>query len=668
MSATRFLFQYAKRYPVKMILTVVLGFSGAIFSGVGTTLIVPVILNLLGQSIELQSAPPIIQKLLSPFGNIPESYRLGLMTGAIIFTLVLKNLTTYLNTLIAASLSRRLTCDIREAGIQLLLDIDIDFYSKTKVGDLINRLGEETRRTSSAISLYIGLFTTGITVFTFLTLLVSISWQLTLATTLVLAVVTGINQSIISRSKKYGSALSKSSRNYSVQLMEILNGMRQVKAMGHEQAEYESLKILSQKREKAEFQSLMNSSAIAPINEVVNMIVILLLVVLGRRFLASEEIQSLTTILLTYLFLLFRTLPLISTLNNLRSNLAQNMPSVLIIQEFLRRDNKPFMNNGSLPYPGLQQEIHFDHLSFGYPGNDKLVLKDIDLHLPRGTTLALVGGSGAGKSTLADLLTRFFDPVAGAIKIDDHDLREFDFKSLRRAMGIVSQDTFLFNTSVRNNIAYAKPNATDEEIFNAAKRANAYEFIITLPQGFDTQIGDRGVLLSGGQRQRLSIARALLQNPEILILDEATSALDTVSERLVQEAIDQLSHNRTTLVIAHRLSTIQKAHQIAVLDQGQVVEVGTHNELLAKGGQYAKLYSLQFADEVSRDAALIKSSYEVRSRLNPMIGFLRLLLDEMVDTPEEKEELIMESYKSATSILENLEFIEKCVKLRLKNY
>ncbi len=536
MSATRFLFQYAKRYPVKMILTVVLGFSGAIFSGVGTTLIVPVILNLLGQSIELQGAPPIIQKLLSPFGNIPESYRLGLMAGAIIFTLVLKNLTTYLNTLIAASLSRRLTCDIREAGIQLLLDVDIDFYSKTKVGDLINRLGEETRRTSSAISLYIGLFTTGITVFTFLTLLLSISWQLTLATTLVLAVVIGINQSIISRSKKYGSVLSKASRNYSVQLMEILNGVRQVKANGNEQAEYENLRLLSQKREKAEFQSLVNSSAIAPINEVVNMIVILLLVVLGRTFLASEQIQSLTTILLTYLFLLFRTLPLISTLNNLRSNLAQNMPSVLVIQEFLRRDNKPFMNNGSLPYPGLQREIHFDHLSFGYPGNDKLVLKDIDLHLPRGTTLALVGGSGAGKSTLADLLTRFFDPVAGAIKIDDHDLRDFDFKSLRRAMGIVSQDTFLFNTSVQNNIAYAKPDATQEEIFNAAKRANAYEFIITLPQGFDTQIGDRGVLLSGGQRQRLSIARALLQNPEILILDEATSALDTVSERLVSRS------------------------------------------------------------------------------------------------------------------------------------
>jgi subfamily B ATP-binding cassette protein MsbA len=194
-------------------------------------------------------------------------------------------------------------------------------------------------------------------------------------------------------------------------------------------------------------------------------------------------------------------------------------------------------------------------------------------------------------------LPRFYDPTAGKILIDDRDIKEFELRSLRQAMGIVSQDTFLFNDSVRNNLAYARKDATDDQIIEAAKRANAYEFIIKLPQGFETLIGDRGVMLSGGQRQRLAIARALLRDPEILILDEATSALDTVSERLVQGAIDELSRDRTTLVIAHRLSTVQKADQIAVLDKGLVVESGTHTELLKQGGLYAQLYAMQFSSE-----------------------------------------------------------------------
>jgi subfamily B ATP-binding cassette protein MsbA len=276
--------------------------------------------------------------------------------------------------------------------------------------------------------------------------------------------------------------------------------------------------------------------------------------------------------------------------------------------------------------------------------------------------LALVGTSGSGKSTLADLLPRFYDPTEGHISIDGTDLRDFELKSLRKAMGIVSQDTFLFNASVRENIAYARPEATEEEIVEAAKGANAYEFIQLLPDGLETQIGDRGVILSGGQRQRISIARALLQNPEILILDEATSSLDTVSERYVQAAIEKLSCDRTTLVIAHRLSTVQKANKIAVIDRGQVVEMGSHEELLAKGGYYTRLYSVQFAEETARDEALIRGSYEIRTRLTPMIAYLKMLVDEMVDSPEERDELIRESFHSAANIFTTLEFIENTIK------
>ncbi len=667
MSTSKLILRFAKPYPGLIILTIVLGFSGALFNGVGTALIVPVILRIVGQEVDLSGAPPILKKIMFPFENVPEDYRLVVMAGAIILTIVLKNIASYASTLASSTLTRKLTSDMREAGLKLLLEIDLDYYAKMKVGDLLNSLGGETARAASAIGSAVKLVILGITILVFVGLLLSISWELTIATTILLSFVTLINQYAISRAKDFGKQLSDMSKAYSITMLEVLSGIRLVKATGNENREYKKIRKLIRDREKADFQSQVHSEAIGPTSEVTGITALILIVFLARTFF-TDQIASLSAVLLTYLLVLFRLLPFISQLNTLRSSFANTDASVGIVVEFLGRDNKPFMGNGKHPYTQLEKEVHFNRISFSYPNQEKLVLKDVDLHLPRGTTLALVGGSGAGKSTLADLLPRFYDPTSGCITIDGKDLRDFDVTSLRKAMGIVSQDTFLFNDSVRNNIAYGRLEATDDEIIAAAQRANAYEFISKLPQGFDTMIGDRGVMLSGGQRQRLAIARALLQNPEILILDEATSALDTVSERLVQTAIDDLSRDRTTLVIAHRLSTVQKAHQIAVLDQGRVVEVGTHKELLAKGGYYSRLYSMQFGDRAEATAkpnqSLLRMSHEMRTRLNSMIGFLRLLLDDMADNPQERHELIEESYKSAFIILNTIDIFDDIVNIQ----
>ncbi len=665
--SSKLLFKLAARYPGWGLLTIILGLWGGVFNGVGTALIAPIILNILGIEFDLQGGPPIMKAIMSPFNSLEGNYRLAAMAGAIIGLIVLKNVSNYISTLVGSGLKRRITADLREEGLRVLLDVDYDFYTQMKVGDLINRIGGEIGRAAGEINTVLGMVITVINAFVFLIMLIALSWELTLASTVLLALVAVVNQYWIVRAKDFGKRVSQLSKLYSVGILEMLQGIRLVKATGNEDREYKRIEGLIRDREFADFQSQANSAAIGPVGEVTGMVGLMAIVFLGRMFF-NEKIEALSAVLLSFLILLQRLLPLISQLNRARTSLANNAASADIAKDFLRRDNKPFMKNGSITYQHLQQGIHFNRISFAYPNQShKLVLDNIDLYVPKGTTLALVGASGAGKSTLADLLPRFYDVNSGSITIDGRDIREFNIKSLRKEMGIVSQDTFLFNNSVSYNLAYARPEATHEEIVEAAKRANALEFIERLPEGFDTMIGDRGVLLSGGQRQRLAIARALVQDPDILILDEATSALDTVSERLVQEAIEELSRERTTIVIAHRLSTVQKAHQIAVLDGGCVVEVGKHEELLRKGGYYARLYRMQFAQQPegipTRDETLIKASHEVRTKLNSMIGSIRLLADELVDSPEEQTELLEESYSSAITILNTIELFENSAKM-----
>ena len=665
MSGKEFILKFILRKPFnfQIIGNIILGFASGLFNGVNTTLIVPILLQISGQEIELTGSPRIIQFLLSPFEGVPERYRLIVMLLAVILTILLKNLTAYLRSLLTVVFNRSLTNTIKSEMFQTLMDSDLDFFTKAKVGDLTKRLGSDTAQCTQTINGYVSLITQLIILSLFVSLLISISWWLTLISSLLVALIGVINQLFIRRSKRFGFFLNQEQRNYSIKVIETLNGIRLIKSVSSENREYTKLKELMLSLENIALKAKMNSALISPVNEVTSMITVISILLLGR-YLFADQITNVSAILLTYLLVLFRMLPMVSQINSSRNAIAKGSASFNMAVDLWRRDNKPIMKPGSIPFQKVKSQIHFYEISFSYPGNDNLVLKNVDISLPRGKTLALVGGSGAGKSTFADLLPRFYDPTSGCITIDGIDLREFDITSLRKKTGIVSQTTHLFNDTVKNNIIYASPDATEDEIIEAVRQANAYDFIMDLPKQWDTQIGDRGVMLSGGQRQRLAIARALLQDPEILILDEATSALDTVSERLVQKAIDQLSRDRTVLVIAHRLSTIQNADQIAVLDQGKLVEIGTHSELLEKeNGYYRHLYYVQFgsqseADERINQETLAKTSYEARGFLNKIMGSLTLLANEIVDTPEERIELTQEAFQSSISLLRTLEKFE----------
>jgi len=653
------LWRVAKKYPFKIVASIVTGFSGALFNGVGTALVIPIMLSLLGQDAILREGPPIFQTLLAPFEDLPETYRYVAMALAALLLMILKNASNYLSALASGTLSRAMTSDLQRQGLNMILSVDLEYFSKAQVGELMNRLGGEMNRAASAITATIRLFITIATIFVFLGLLLSISWQLTLVATVLLPVSSLASQFLVKRSKSYSQALTRLNSLYSGGLVELISGIRLVKSTVSEAREYERFARNIDEREDLNLKIQMNSGIISPLGEVLNISVLFILVLLAR-WLFQDQIASLAAVMVTYLVLLNRLLPYISQVNGGRNQLAQVSASVDIVHNLLRTDNKSFMQNGALPYYGLNEGIEFRDVSFQYLGVQSPVLKGINLKLPKGTTLALVGSSGAGKSTLADLVPRFFDPTAGQILIDGQNLKSFDIAQIRKAMGVVGQETFLFNNTVRYNIAYGNLEASDEEILDAAKRANAYDFIMNLPEGLNTMIGDRGVMLSGGQRQRLAIARALVQNPEILILDEATSALDTVSERLVQEAIDELSRDRTTLVIAHRLSTVRKADQIAVMEQGRVVELGTHEDLLQQEGTYSKLCRLQFEDKTQQSekpAGQMKEiSYEFRSNLNTMTGLLSIL--EYEDDEAEKNAITDQMLKSLQTMLKSLERLE----------
>ena len=670
MHSRKLLTKLTLQYPVLAVLTIVMGFSGALFNGIGTVLIVPILLELLGQTSELTNQfPEIIQRFLAAFDSVPSNYRLLAMSLSVVFLIVLKNAANYGGSLVSSLLSRKLAASLRLDGLRLLLDVDLSYFSKTKVGDLVNHLNIEVSRTTTAVGALSRIAISVITILVFVTFLFVTSWQLTIISTVALGLVALVNQSAVRQAKVFGRQLSQMSAAYSSRIIELISGIRLVKSTAREEVEYDRIVDLIAQRESAEYRSQLLFSSISPINEVGSVIALIIVATVGRVVM-QEQLEAFASSLLAYLLLLFRMLPSISYLNSARSQLANVIPSVSIVSEFLQRDNKSFMQPGHHSFTDLQKGIHFDRISFAYPGSDAPVLDNVDLFLKKGTTLALVGASGAGKSTLADLLPRFYDPDSGSIRIDGVKLQDLDLKSFRRRLGIVSQDTFLFNASVRENLIYGRPEATEEEMKDAMQRANAYEFIVALPEGLETMIGDRGVMLSGGQRQRLAIARALIQDPDILILDEATSALDTISERLVQKAIDELSKDRTTLVIAHRLSTVQNAHQIAVLDKGQVVETGTHAELLKKGGYYAQLCAIQFSEQMKDDVgspdtshwehAVTHLSYEMRSKLSGIIGTLGLLSEDgVLQDSREREEMTNSAYENTLTLLKVVEELER---------
>lgn len=517
---------------------------------------------------------------------------LNTLVGGALFVMLLKGIFYYGQKYLLTFAIQRMIVDLRNEAFENLQYLSLSFHEKNRTGDSISRLINDINVIRDTVVMaFTGLMGHLLMISGILVMMFYINWRLALISILIFP---GMAYAM----NKFGAKMRTISRQVQMKaaditaiLQESLLAIRVVKAFTREEYEIERFAQENQRNFDVTMKAAQIEATLPPIVEFLAAAALLVIVWYGGHQVITGAL-SLSEFLAFMIYLGMASNP-INGISVVGTALSRSAPSLERIFEIIDADDREEDSPGAYTLPPIQGRVEFRDVSFSYNGSDKKALEGLSLIAEPGEVIALVGPSGAGKTTMANLILRFYDPTSGGVYVDGHDLKEVSLKSFRKQVAIVPQETILFSGTIADNIAYGKDHATYDEIVQAAKSANAHDFIEALPEGYYTCIGEGGIGLSGGQKQRISIARALLRAPRILILDEATSALDVESEYLVKEALDRLMTERTTFIIAHRLSTIQNATRIAVLDRGELVELGTHDELIAADGLYARLYKYQ---------------------------------------------------------------------------
>ncbi len=597
----RKLFQLILPYKKYAIGNAVFNFLGTLFNVASIALIIPFLDILFDINKEVVTKPEL--KLSLP--TLIDSFKYYLTQikhesgpqAAILYvslfilaSVLLKNFFVYGALYIITPLRQFIIRDYRNKFYSKLLRLPISYFNNERKGDLISRFTNDIAQLEWSVLMAIeSIFKEPITVITVLVALFIVSTKLTLIVFLVLPlagiVIAGIGKILRRESKIQQSILG----NIVTQLEESIGGMRIIKAFNNEKAMRERMHHSNKHFTTLSIKNNRLYDASSPLSEVFGILAVVILLWFGGQMVLNKEMEA--SAFIFYLGMFSQVISPAKAISNAANLVKRGSASLDRIEEILATEETITNKPNPVILKSFNHSIEFVNVNFRY--KEDYVLHNINLKIEKGKTVALVGPSGGGKSTLADLIPRFYDVMEGEVLIDGVNVKDYEMHSMRSLMGIVTQESLLFNDTIKNNIAFGMPEKSEAEIIDAARTANALEFIEQSDYGFETNIGERGSKLSGGQRQRISIARAVLKNPDILILDEATSALDTGSERLVQEALENLMHQRTSIVIAHRLSTIQNADLIIVLSDGEIKQRGTHSELLSHHGIYKELYMMQ---------------------------------------------------------------------------
>ncbi len=587
----RLLINSLKFQKKSIILVFFLTILFTVFEGISVGLLLPVIQVASEGNIGLLRDRGGYWRVLdSIFKTLRLPLTLVTLLLAILLGVIIKQVVGYFQLLYTKKIQHGYIAHLRSYAFDKIIKADINYFNNKRIGDIVNTLSVQTQNSGGLLFLIVELITKFFLISVYIFLLIMISWQMTLLTVFVFIALSLSVQRQISFSRGYGKVYVKLHDEFHDFITQNLAGIRVLKNAAVEDREARKLDAIVKRISINRIKSEISKGKITFIFEPFMVAIVLFIFYFGVQLL-QMQLASLAV----FFYILLRLSPQVILINRERHGLADFMGAQENVEKtLLEVEAMTKIKGGTQVFKGIGTGIEIKNLSFNYV--DQPVLKDINFSIRKNEMVAIVGASGAGKSTLVDLFLRFHDPRTGQILIDGMDIKEFDMRSFRRKIGYVSQDTFLFNDTVIANIGYGRDSLSQDTIIEASKIARAHDFIVKLPKGYKTIIGERGVKLSGGQKQRLALARAIVGRPEILILDEATSHLDSESERLIQESLNKIRQKYTIITIAHRLSTIEHANKIIVLKDGQIIEEGTHEKLLKLKGDYAKYYAIQTND------------------------------------------------------------------------